>query len=272
MRDHTSGANVEERLRRSQMELQWIQRQLAIIGARNKHNHHLLAKCKSRYEVSSQQATGHLVHNVSRFRLLEERNRALRLEVATLRQEKQQYRKLRAKLHAALQEKNRLNLELITHHLKTSKYDQVRSDCDQLRQTLAVVSQERDVAQQQKSHLQGRVENLEQVLKHMQEAVELKQQLQTEHEQALVALHTKQKEINQLQKVKVCDLEQRCRSQSDHFHQLSNELLNFRLQSDTAYIPKRNPDSRSQFPLSSEQRRSQVSLGFEAHTKIEQRP
>ncbi|KAI4816586.1 hypothetical protein KUCAC02_008909 [Chaenocephalus aceratus] len=117
MRDHTSGANVEERLRRSQMELQWIQRQLAIIGARNKHNHHLLAKCK------------------------------------------------RAKLHAALQEKNRLNLELITHHLKTSKYDQVRSDCDQLRQTLAVVSQERDVAQQQKSHLQGRVENLEQVLK-----------------------------------------------------------------------------------------------------------
>lgn len=35
----------------------------------------------------------------------------------------------------------------------------------------------------------------------MHEAVELKQQLQTEHEQALVALHTKQKEINQLQKV-----------------------------------------------------------------------
>ncbi|KAK5851870.1 hypothetical protein PBY51_023387 [Eleginops maclovinus] len=264
MRDHTSAANVEERLRQSQMELQWIQRQLAIIGARNKHNHHLLAKCKSRYEVTSQQATGHLVHNVSRFRLLEERNRALRLEVATLRQEKQQYRKLRAKLHAALQEKNRLNLELITHHLKTSKYDQVRSDCDQLRQTLAAVSQERDVAQQQRSQLQGRVENLEHVLKHMHEAVELKQQLQIEHEQALVALHIKQKEINQLQKVKVCDLEQRCRSQSEHFHQLSNELLNFRLQSDTAYIPKINPDSRFQIPLSAEKK---VSLGFEAQTK-----
>lgn len=38
-------------------------------------------------------------------------------------------------------------------------------------------------------------------LQHMHEAVELKQQLQIEHEQALVALHTKQKEINQLQKV-----------------------------------------------------------------------
>ena len=32
----------------------------------------------------------------------------------------------KAKLHAALQEKNRLNLELINHHLKASKYDQVR--------------------------------------------------------------------------------------------------------------------------------------------------
>lgn len=31
----------------------------------------------------------------------------------------------KAKLHAALQEKNRLNLELINHHLKASKYDQV---------------------------------------------------------------------------------------------------------------------------------------------------
>lgn len=35
----------------------------------------------------------------------------------------------------------------------------------------------------------------------MHEALELKQQLQTEHEQALVALHNKQREINQLQKV-----------------------------------------------------------------------
>uniref|UniRef100_A0AAQ4RTQ7 RIMS binding protein 2a n=1 Tax=Gasterosteus aculeatus aculeatus TaxID=481459 RepID=A0AAQ4RTQ7_GASAC len=36
-----------------------------------------------------------------------------------------------------------------------------------------------------------------------------------------------------LQGVKVCDLERKCRSQSEHFHQLSDELLNFRLRSDT---------------------------------------
>ncbi|TMS08001.1 hypothetical protein E3U43_005484, partial [Larimichthys crocea] len=84
MRDHTSSVHVEELLRQSQMELQWIQRQLALIAARNIHHHHLHAKGKLRYEVSTQQTTGHSVYNVSRFRLLEERNRALKLEVATL--------------------------------------------------------------------------------------------------------------------------------------------------------------------------------------------
>lgn len=49
---------------------------------------------QTRFEVSSQQTTTQSVYNVNRFRLLEERNRALKLEVATLRQEKQQYRKL----------------------------------------------------------------------------------------------------------------------------------------------------------------------------------
>uniref|UniRef100_A0A7N6F6E5 SH3 domain-containing protein n=1 Tax=Anabas testudineus TaxID=64144 RepID=A0A7N6F6E5_ANATE len=277
MRDHTLSANVEELLRHSQMELLWIQRQLAMIAARNIHHHQLHTKGKSRCDVSTQQATNHS----TRFRLLEERNRALKLEVATLRQEKQQYRKLRAKLHAALQEKNRLNLELIKHHLKASKYEQVRSDYDQLRQNFAVVSQERDVAQQQRSQLQGKVENLEQVLKHMHEAVELKQQLQIEHEQALVALHTKQKEINQLQKawvqadqeheeavhlleVNICDLEQQCRSQSEHLHQLSKELLNFRSQSDTADILKINSTCISQILISPDGKLPQVIAGFEA--------
>nr|XP_023009003.1 RIMS-binding protein 2 isoform X8 [Maylandia zebra] len=284
MRDHKSSANVENLLRESQRELQWIQRQLAMIAARNLHHHHLQSKGKSRYDVSSQQATGHsTVYHASRFRLLEERNRALKLEVTTLRQEKQQYKKVKAKLHAALQEKNRLNLELINHHLKASKYDQVQSDYDRLRQTFAVVSQERDVAQEQRSQLQEKVDNLEHVLKHMHEAVELKQQLQTEHEQALVALHTKQKEINQLQKawvqtdqeheeavhlleVKVRDLEQECRSHSEHFHQLSKELLNFRLQSEPVNIPKSNTTSASQIPPSPQKKLSQVRFEAQPET------
>uniref|UniRef100_A0A3Q3LMS9 RIMS-binding protein 2 n=1 Tax=Mastacembelus armatus TaxID=205130 RepID=A0A3Q3LMS9_9TELE len=101
----------------------------------------------------------------------------------------------------------------------------------------------------------------------MHEAVELKQQLQIEHEQALVALHTKQKEINQLQKIKVCDLEQKCRSQSEHFHQLSKELLNFHLQSDTVDILKINPTSSSQIPLSPDRKGPQVIIGFATQTE-----
>ncbi|KAM4527996.1 RIMS-binding protein 2 isoform 2-T2 [Odontesthes bonariensis] len=118
----------------------------------------------------------------------------------------------------------------------------------------------------------------------MHEAVKLKQQLQTEHEQALVALHTKQKGINQLQKewvqidqehedavqlleVKVCDLEQKCRSHSEHFQQLSKELLNFRLQSEPVKIPEHNPTSTSQIPSSTEKKLSQVTVGFKAQAK-----
>ncbi|XP_053723184.1 RIMS-binding protein 2 isoform X2 [Synchiropus splendidus] len=258
MRDHTSRANVEELLRHSQMELQWIQRQLAMISARNIHHHHLHAKSKSRYEVSSQQVPGISLHNINRLQLLEERNQALRLEVATLRQEKQQYRKLKSKLHAALQEKNRLNLELISCHLKASKYDQVRSDYEKLRKTFLVVSQERAAAQKQRSELQDKVENLEQVLKHMHESVELKRHLQTEHEQTWVSLHSKHKPRVQsdheddahLLEVKITDLEQKWRSQTEHFHHLSKELLNCHLQSDSVETRPSYPTYYSQSPTS----------------------
>lgn len=47
---------------------------------------------QSKAEVSSR--LGHSTQNPSRFRLLEERNQVLRREVAALRQERQQYRKL----------------------------------------------------------------------------------------------------------------------------------------------------------------------------------
>uniref|UniRef100_A0AAQ4RHF7 RIMS-binding protein 2 n=1 Tax=Gasterosteus aculeatus aculeatus TaxID=481459 RepID=A0AAQ4RHF7_GASAC len=101
----------------------------------------------------------------------------------------------------------------------------------------------------------------------MHTAVELKQQLQIEHERALVALHPKQKEDNQLQKVKVCDLERKCRSQSEHFHQLSDELLNFRLRSDTVEILQINPAPTPRISRCSEKNFSRVALGFKVQTK-----
>uniref|UniRef100_A0A3P8UTE9 RIMS-binding protein 2 n=1 Tax=Cynoglossus semilaevis TaxID=244447 RepID=A0A3P8UTE9_CYNSE len=123
---------------------------------------------------------------------------------------------------------------------------QVRSDYEQLRQTCAAVSRERDVAQQQRSRLQGRVENLEQVLK-------AQAQLDQEHEETVHLLE-----------VKVRDLEQRCRSQSEHFQQLSNELRNFPLHSQLVDIQKINTFSTVPIPFLLEKNLPEV-IEFDSH-------
>lgn len=68
-------------------------------------------------------------------------------------------------------------------------------------------------------------------------------------------------------KVKVCDLERKCRSQSEHFHQLSDELLNFRLRSDTVEILQINPAPTPRISRCSEKNFSRVALGFKVQTK-----
>ncbi|XP_052377248.1 RIMS-binding protein 2-like isoform X3 [Oncorhynchus keta] len=284
MRGHRS-SDIEELLRQSHSELLWIQRQLSIIAARN--SHHLQVQGKLRHEVTPLHSTV-LSSHVSLFRLLEDRNRALKLEVSTLRQEKQQYITLKTKLQDALQEKNRLNLELSSHNLKVSKYDQVRSEYEQLRHTYSTVSQERDLAQEERKQLQGKLENLEQVLKHMREAAERRQQLEEEHEQALAVLTTKQQEIHLLQRaqvkaekehegavhllenhldrmqVKVRDLELKCRSQTEQFGQLSKDLEDFRLEADTVDILSTEPFSKHNVPFRPENKLSQILNGLAA--------
>uniref|UniRef100_A0A4X2K7V6 RIMS-binding protein 2 n=1 Tax=Vombatus ursinus TaxID=29139 RepID=A0A4X2K7V6_VOMUR len=64
----------------------------------------------------------------------------------------------------------------------------------------------------------------------MREAAERRQQLELEHEQALAVLNAKQREIELLQKSKVRELEEKCRTQSEQFNLLSRELEKFRQQ------------------------------------------
>uniref|UniRef100_A0A3Q3DX17 RIMS binding protein 2 n=1 Tax=Hippocampus comes TaxID=109280 RepID=A0A3Q3DX17_HIPCM len=68
----------------------------------------------------------------------------------------------------------------------------------------------------------------------MREVAERRQQLELEHEQALAILKFKQDEIKRLQRSKVRDLEEKCRSQSEQFGLLSRELEKFRLQASKA--------------------------------------
>ncbi|XP_015223210.2 peripheral-type benzodiazepine receptor-associated protein 1 isoform X2 [Lepisosteus oculatus] len=154
--------------------------------------------------------------------------------------------------HASLEEEAR------RLRLKAQLLKQVQANNDELRDSLSTVTAQRNSALQENQRLQAKLENLEQVLKHMREVAERRQQLELEHEEALTILKLKQEEVKRLQKaqvaakkehegvvqlledliqlvlrremVKVQELEEKCRSQSEQFGLLSHELERFRLQ------------------------------------------
>uniref|UniRef100_A0A672KIV2 RIMS-binding protein 2 n=1 Tax=Sinocyclocheilus grahami TaxID=75366 RepID=A0A672KIV2_SINGR len=89
----------------------------------------------------------------------------------------------------------------------------------------------------------------------MREAADRRQQLEAEHEQALAFLNSRQQEINLLQKVKVHDLEQKCRTQSEQCNILSKELERYHLGSDTEETL--NTDSQEKNSYNSLQREAE---------------
>ncbi|XP_061596107.1 peripheral-type benzodiazepine receptor-associated protein 1-like isoform X2 [Cololabis saira] len=141
---------------------------------------------------------------------------------------------------------------------KAQLLDQTRADNEELREDLSEVTAQRNSVLEENQRLRAKLENLEQVLQHMREVAERRQQLELEHEQALAILKFKQDEIKRLQRAqlfakrehegvvqmleelvqlvlrrelsKVRELEEKCRSQSEQFGLLSQELEKFRLQ------------------------------------------
>uniref|UniRef100_A0A673JB45 RIMS-binding protein 2 n=1 Tax=Sinocyclocheilus rhinocerous TaxID=307959 RepID=A0A673JB45_9TELE len=89
----------------------------------------------------------------------------------------------------------------------------------------------------------------------MREAADRRQQLEAEHEQALAFLNSRQQEINLLQKVKVHDLEQKCRTQSEQCNILSKELERYHLGSDAEETL--NTDSQEKNSYNSLQREAE---------------
>uniref|UniRef100_A0A3B3TXZ9 RIMS-binding protein 2 n=1 Tax=Poecilia latipinna TaxID=48699 RepID=A0A3B3TXZ9_9TELE len=98
----------------------------------------------------------------------------------------------------------------------------------------------------------------------MREAAERRQQLELEHEQALAVLNAKQQEIDLLQKAKVRELEEKCRSQSEQFNLLSKELEKFRLQAGKFDILSTEPLTLSESPGSPNKSLSQLLNGLAA--------
>uniref|UniRef100_A0A8C4V7E5 TSPO associated protein 1 n=1 Tax=Falco tinnunculus TaxID=100819 RepID=A0A8C4V7E5_FALTI len=123
----------------------------------------------------------------------------------------------------------------------------VESENADLKLQVVLVTKERDSVIQTNQGLQTKLENLEQVLKHMRNVAERRQQLEVEHKEALLVLQEKQEEVRRLQQAqaeakrehegavqlleaRVKDLEDQCRSQTEQFSLLSQELKEFRLQ------------------------------------------
>ncbi|XP_043822751.1 RIMS-binding protein 2 isoform X9 [Dromiciops gliroides] len=237
-------ADVEQLLKQSQRELLWLQRQLAFVST-GSPTYLLPPPDQFRNDLYLQPAVPQKAFG--QFRLLEERPQTSPAHVPALNLDPHHWSLAEHELKDAVQGKSRLRLQYANLSHKALQYEQVKADYDRLSHTLTIVTKERDLVVKEKHQLQAKLENLEQVLKHMREAAERRQQLELEHEQALAVLNAKQREIELLQKAqveakkehegavqllesKVRELEEKCRTQSEQFNLLSRELEKFRQQ------------------------------------------
>ncbi|XP_051489770.1 RIMS-binding protein 2 isoform X2 [Apus apus] len=267
--------DTEQLLKQSQRELLWLQRQLSFISRGGPVC--VLAASKFGNDPSClQPATSQKTFDQTQF--LEE-TQVSKSHVSTLNEEHHHWQLLENELKDAVQEKNRLSLQYASVSQKALQYDQIKADYDHLRETLLRVTKERDLALKGKHQLQAKLENLEQVLKHMREAAERRQQLELEHEQALAVLNAKQQEIELLQKAqveakkehegavqlleaKVRELEEKCRTQSEQFNLLSRELEKFRQQAGKIDLLSSNSVASSDIPGSPGKSLSQLINGI----------
>uniref|UniRef100_A0A8B9TNP8 RIMS-binding protein 2 n=1 Tax=Anas platyrhynchos TaxID=8839 RepID=A0A8B9TNP8_ANAPL len=159
------------------------------------------------------------------------------------------HRKVRQEFELKKKRKKCENLEheVRKKHKRCKELVSVESENADLKLQVVLVTKERDSVIQTNQGLQTKLENLEQVLKHMRDVAERRQQLEAEHKEALLVLQEKQEEVRRLQQAqaeakrehegavqlleaRVKDLEEQCRNQTEQFSLLSQELKQFRLQ------------------------------------------
>ncbi|XP_063574193.1 peripheral-type benzodiazepine receptor-associated protein 1 isoform X14 [Pongo abelii] len=180
-----------------------------------------------------------------------------RKKCESLEQEARKKQRRCEELELQLREAQNENARLVEENSRLSgtvtEKEQVEWENEELRGQLLGVTQERDSALRKSQGLQSKLESLEQVLKHMREVAQRRQQLEVEHEQARLSLREKQEEVRRLQQAqaeaqrehegavqllestldsmqaRVRELEEQCRSQTEQFSLLAQELQAFRL-------------------------------------------
>ncbi|XP_069730018.1 peripheral-type benzodiazepine receptor-associated protein 1 isoform X10 [Phaenicophaeus curvirostris] len=187
------------------------------------------------------------------FELKKKRKKCENLE-HEVRKKHKRCKELEIQLQEVQSENVRLSEENLQLNKKAGWAGQVESENADLKLQVVLVTKERDSVIQTNQGLQTKLENLEQVLKHMRNVAERRQQLEVEHKEALLVLQEKQEEVRRLQQAqaeakrehegavqllestldcmqaRVKDLEDQCRSQTEQFSLLSQELQQFRLQ------------------------------------------
>ncbi|XP_051665466.1 peripheral-type benzodiazepine receptor-associated protein 1 isoform X5 [Manacus candei] len=180
------------------------------------------------------------------FELKKKRKKCENLE-HEVRKKHKRCKELEIQLQEVQSENARLAEENLQLNERAGWAGQVESENADLKLQVVLVTKERDSVIQTNQGLQTKLENLEQVLKHMRNVAERRQQLEVEHREALLVLQEKQEEVRRLQQAqaearrehegavqlleaRVKDLEDQCRSQTEQFSLLSQELQQFWLQ------------------------------------------
>ncbi|NWV20328.1 RIMB1 protein, partial [Origma solitaria] len=205
--------------------------------------------------VTNQESSKHVQH--LEVELKKKRKKCENLE-HEVRKKHKRCKELEIQLQEVQSENARLAEENLQLNEKAGWAGQVESENADLKLQVVLVTKERDSVIQTNQGLQTKLENLEQVLKHMRNVAERRQQLEVEHKEALLVLQEKQEEVRRLQQAqaearrehegavqllegfvphvvlswqaRVKDLEDQCRSQTEQFSLLSQELQQFRLQ------------------------------------------
>ncbi|XP_071673192.1 peripheral-type benzodiazepine receptor-associated protein 1 isoform X6 [Patagioenas fasciata] len=190
-------------------------------------------------------ASSHQIKQLE-FELKKKRKKCENLE-HEVRKKHKRCKELEIQLQEVQNENARLAEENLQLNEKAGWAGQVESENADLKLQVVLVTKERDSVIQTNQGLQTKLENLEQVLKHMRNVAERRQLLEVEHKEALLVLQEKQEEVRRLQQAqaeakrehegavqlleaRVKDLEDQCRSQTEQFSLLSQELKQFRLQ------------------------------------------
>ncbi|XP_065587752.1 peripheral-type benzodiazepine receptor-associated protein 1 [Cyrtonyx montezumae] len=180
------------------------------------------------------------------FELKKKRKKCENLE-HEVRKKHKRCKELEIQLQEVQSENARLAEENLQLNEKAGWAGQIESENADLKLQVVLVTKERDSVIERNQGLQTKLENLEQVLKHMRDVAERRQLLEAEHKEALLVLQEKQEEVRRLQQAqaeakrehegavqlleaRVKDLEDQCRSQTEQFSLLSQELQQFRLQ------------------------------------------